>query len=128
MHLLCTCLCILVIIWENILIIFIFLFFILVVLVKTVYLHPRNWLGEYEQLIRKLVLEKEEAWSVSSQYNSVQCWYFKVVIPLSAGRMTSVIIIIDADITLRVAHLHINRLDMSLLWTVLLLFRDRCLV
>lgn len=37
----------------------------------------------------------------------------------SRGRMTSVMIVIDAYITLTVAHLRINRLDRSLLHTVL---------
>lgn len=83
----------------------------------------------YSVSVRKLVLEKGEAWSVSSQYDSVQYWYFKVVILLSVNRKNiSVMIVIDAYITLIVAHLHINRLNRSLLHTVLLLFRDRCLV
>lgn len=55
-----------------------------------------------------VVLGKRGAWSASSQYNSV---YFKVVILLSAERKISVIIVVDADITLRRAHLHSNRLN-----------------
>lgn len=62
----------------------------------------------YSVSVRKLVLEKREAWSVSSQYNSV---YFKVVVLLSAGRKISVMIKADADITLRRALSHINRLN-----------------
>lgn len=119
MHWLCTCLHILVTIWEKILIILDFLFFILVVLVKTACTRPRatnTFLFKfiflffkfcfcvYSVSFRKVVLGKRGVWS-ASQYNSV---YFKVVILLSAGRKISVMIVVDADITLRRAHLHSN--------------------
>lgn len=98
-------------------IILVFLFFILVILVKTACNHPRVttvFLSLFFLIVfcvwivsvRKLVLEKREAWSVSSQCNSV---YFKVEVLLSAGRQISVMIKVDADATWRRAHLHINR-------------------